>query len=48
MRAYESNLFLLLVHGGRRVAFKDNTIKQVAPVRPHPNPLPVGEGDKSS
>jgi hypothetical protein len=48
MRAYESNLFLLLVHGGRRVAFKDNTIKQVAAVSPHPNTLPLGEGDKSS
>jgi hypothetical protein len=38
-----------LVVGGGRVAFNDTiSIRADAVVNPHPNPLPVGEGDKSA
>jgi hypothetical protein len=47
LRAYLYFLFVLRV---RRVAFNDNTINRVddASVSPHPNPLPMGEGDNIS
>jgi hypothetical protein len=40
-------LYFLFVLGERRVAFKDKRSFGVdAAVSPHPNPLPMGEGEK--
>jgi hypothetical protein len=45
MRAVSIFLFVLR---GRRVAFKDKNINLVnAPVNPHSDPLPRGDGDKN-
>jgi hypothetical protein len=48
MRACVRRPFLKLVLSGRRVAFKDKRDLGVVGLSPHPNPLPVGEGDKST
>jgi hypothetical protein len=45
MRACARRPFLKLVLRGRRVAFKDKRNLGVVGLSPHPNPLPVGEGD---
>jgi hypothetical protein len=48
MRAYETiSIFLICAHE-RRVAFKDKNLIQVGSCKPHPIPLPMGEGAKNS
>jgi hypothetical protein len=42
-----ADAFLKLVLRGGRVVFKDKRNLGVVGLSPHPNPLPVGEGDKS-